>query len=409
MEQSPNRQKRIMRSLFDVEEEKVGQESEEDLSSLQNLSQAVLWSTDWTTETIINQLQKGNIDLLPSFQRRDAWGADRKSSFIESVMLGLPIPQIILAEHKDRRGSFIVIDGKQRLLSIRQFSTTRIDDEFSPLPLKSLKILKELNGKTYQDISADFEYSNYITTFENQSIRTVIIRNWPDQNFLYTVFLRLNTGSLPLSPQELRQALNPGPFTTFADDFSVNSIEIKSALGIDKPDYRMRDVEIVIRYFAFKNFIEDYRGNLKEFLDNTCSQLNVFWEEGELIIREQAEELNKAISVTFQIFGENAFSKYSNENYTGIFNRPVFDIMVYYFSMPEIRQECLDKGQEIAATFESLCKNDIGFLRSLENSTKNIEPTIKRYSEWGFALKRILNKEFEVPQKSEEGNGIILR
>ena len=113
-------------SQVTAEDERIGQENENDYTQQDRntFSEAVLWSTDWTTETIISQLKKKNIELYPSFQRRDAWGPDRKCRFIESIILGLPIPQIILAERKDKKGSYIVIDGKQRLLSIRQFCVT---------------------------------------------------------------------------------------------------------------------------------------------------------------------------------------------------------------------------------------------------------------------------------------------
>lgn len=387
------------------DEEKIGQENEEDLSELkkESFSQAVLWATDWTTETIISQLKKGNIELSPSFQRRDAWGTDRKSRFIESVILGLPIPQIILAEKKDQRGSYIVIDGKQRLLSIRQFCANQENDLFNPLKLHSLQVLADINGKSYSDLQGEFDFPEYVTAFDNQSIRTTIIRNWPNQNFLYTVFLRLNTGSLPLSPQELRQALNPGPFTSFADSFSAESLWVKSALRLEKPDYRMRDVEIVVRYFAFKNFMERYTGNLKEFLDSTCEELNGQWELQKDYFVNQAEELDKAIEATFEIFEDNAFTKFARDRYTGIFNRPVYEIMTYYFSIPEIRERALEIKREVAEIYEALCISDVDFVRSLEASTKNVEPTVKRYSTWGNALKDILKVEIPIPQRTREG------
>lgn len=393
----------------EIDEEKIGQESEEDLKGLDKtaFSDAVLWATDWTTETIISQLKKGNIELSPNFQRRDAWGSDRKSKFIESIILGLPIPQIILAERKDKRGSYIVIDGKQRLLSIRQFCVIESDDSFEPLKLTSLKVLDDLNGRTYTDFVQPMDFTKYISAFENQSIRTVIIRNWPNQNFLYTVFLRLNTGSLPLSPQELRQALNPGSFTSFADSFSADSHQIKLALRIKKPDYRMRDVELVVRYFSFKNFIESYTGNLKDFLDKTCEVLNIEFDKNDSFILDQAEELKNSIDATFKIFGVNAFNKYSDKKYTGVFNRPVFDIMSYYFSIPEIRQEAIIKSDDVIKLFEDLCTNDVDFLKSLEASTKNIDPTVKRYSEWGKGLKIILNKEIKIPQRTDNGIKLI--
>lgn len=69
---------------------------------------AAVAASDWTAETIVSQLRKGNIDLDPSFQRREAWQQARKSQFIESLILGIPTPQIILAERLDKRGSYIV-------------------------------------------------------------------------------------------------------------------------------------------------------------------------------------------------------------------------------------------------------------------------------------------------------------
>lgn len=113
-------------SIFD-ELDSVGQENEDDVVvQLSSFQQAVIWGTDWTTGTIVNQLNKGNIDLDPKFQRREAWSPSRKSRFIESLILGLPIPEIILAERKDKKGTYIVIDGKQRLISIRQFFLNRM-------------------------------------------------------------------------------------------------------------------------------------------------------------------------------------------------------------------------------------------------------------------------------------------
>ena len=101
----------------DVLEESAleGTETEEDLGSVDpaQFGRAIVSGTDWTADTIISQLAKGNIDLDPTFQRRDAWTQARKSKFIESIILGLPIPQLVLAESQDSKGIFIVIDGKQ--------------------------------------------------------------------------------------------------------------------------------------------------------------------------------------------------------------------------------------------------------------------------------------------------------
>ena len=146
-------------------------------------SDAVLWSADWTTETIVAQLKRGNINLNPNFQRRSAWTRERKSRFIESLILGLPIPQIILAEDKNSKGKFIVIDGKQRLLTIRQF-TADIDDDFERFDLRGLEDRPDLNKKYYLDLKTDLAFRDDIDRFDNQTIRTVIIRGWGKEEYL---------------------------------------------------------------------------------------------------------------------------------------------------------------------------------------------------------------------------------
>lgn len=97
----------------DILGDEEGAESEDDLGKQEILeySKAVLWGTDWTAETIVSQLNKGNIELNPEFQRRDAWDLKKKSRFIESLILGLPVPPIILAEESSKKNSYIVIDG----------------------------------------------------------------------------------------------------------------------------------------------------------------------------------------------------------------------------------------------------------------------------------------------------------
>ena len=208
-------------------------------------------------ETIVNQLRRGNINLNPRFQRRNAWNTLRKSLFVKSLILGLPVPQIILAEEKGKKGSFVVIDGKQRLLTLRQFSARPEGDDFEQLRLTGLSDQPELNGLTYGALQQNDQFASKLNNFDNQTIRTVVIRGWKDERYLYSVFLRINTGSVQLSPQELRQALHPGSFSDFIDDVSVDHVGVKRLLKLRDPDFRMRDVELVLRYFAYRNFARE--------------------------------------------------------------------------------------------------------------------------------------------------------
>lgn len=381
--------------LFDDDNE----ENEDDLiQKVATFEQAVVWGTDWTTETITNQLIKQNIDLKPKFQRRDAWTKKAKSKFIESLFLGLPIPQIILAERKDQKGKYIVIDGKQRLLTIRSFFAVDSDAEFSPLTLTGLDILNDLNGKRFSQIQSDPNFRDLVDQIMNMPIRTTVIKNWPNESFLFTVFLRLNTGSAKLSPQELRQALHPGEFIDFVDQFSVESAPIKRMLGLSAPDFRMRDMEIVIRYYCFRYYLNVYDGNLKTSFDKTVKYLNDDWcNKGEQI-KSDSTRLEKAIEFIIEKFGEkNSFSKYTASGFLNTFNRSVFDIMVYYFSQDTIISAARGTGDEIVETFKRLCLNNIEFLNSLEQTTKSIQNTYLRLNIWGEALATVLNIKIQVP------------
>jgi hypothetical protein len=369
-------------------------ESEDDLQSIDPsiLGQAVVFGTDWTAATLIDQLRRGNIKLDPIFQRRDAWDPKRKSRFIESIVLGLPIPQIVLAEAKDDRGSFLVIDGKQRLLSLQQFAGI----DTTPLALTGLKFRDELNKKTYEDFQNDTRLRNHRNAFDNQPIRTVVVKNWQKEDVLYLIFHRLNSETLPLSPQELRQALHPGPFLRFAAEYTQNLGGIHKALGIPKPDFRMRDVELFVRYIAFQYSLDTYNGNLKTFLDNECKRLNTSWTTDEADIRHKAEQMEAAISASYDIFGDNSFRKYDGHSYETRFNRAVFDIIIYYFADDAIRKSALAKKTKVKSAFETLSTNT-AFIKSIETTTKSVDATRTRFLTWGQTLGRALGVKVTLP------------
>lgn len=387
-----------------VQVEQAGAEGEDDLRGQRpaRYEGAVLTATDWTTETLVSQLTNGNIDLNPTFQRRDAWGdGPKKSRFIESLFLSLPVPQLVLAERKGQRGRFLVIDGKQRLLALRQFMATPGED-FSPLALHDLEIRPDLNGKTLADIRNDPRHAQDVSDFDNQTIRTVVVRNWPDEKYLYTVFLRLNTGTVPLSPQELRQALHPGAFVTFADEHAGASRAFRRVLGIDAPDFRMRDVELLVRYFAFARFLKTYSGDLKDFLDETCKQLNAAWKTDEASIRNDAASADAAIEATYEIFGRSAFRRWNGKAYEPRFNRAVFDAMIFFFREPSLRDAAQAKRDGVVSAFKALMTKDPKFVEAVLTTTKSTNATSYRLKAWGGALGRVLKKPLAglVPLKS---------
>lgn len=389
----------------DFLEEEDQRETEEDIVDLDQsqFSSAVVSGNDWTTETLINQINKGNILLNPDFQRRDAWDKKRKSLFVESLILGLPIPQLVLAESKERRGSYIVLDGKQRMLSIRQFAAREDDPHYEQLKLTGLEIREDLKGKTLSSLQGDLALFDDLSAFENQPIRTVVIKNWPNEDFLYHVFLRLNTGSVSLSPQELRQALHPGPFVTFLDRSSSESSALREILNLKKPDFRMRDAELLLRYYAFKNYLEEYTGNLKTFLDATCEKLNAAWDAQEQTLLGQLDEFEQAHQSLKTIFGENLYRKWNGQSYERRFNRAVFDVLVLAFARQDVRTAAAGHEAQIEGAFRELCENNRAFLSSIETTTKSTRATQIRISGWNETLNELLGTNLPLPRLLDAG------
>lgn len=384
-------------------------DDDEEPVDLSDVTSAFVTDTDWTTETILSQMRRGNIQLNPRFQRRDAWDRARKSRLIESLILGLPIPQLVLAEDRRRRGSFIVLDGKQRLLTLSQFAKgsslgSDSDHVQSELHLSGLEVKPELARFNLADLERRPEFIDDLNSFLNQTIRTVVVRNWPDEAFLNLVFLRLNTGSVSLSPQELRQALHPGPFTDFLDDFASESRPLQRALNISGPDFRMRDVEILLRFFALRTALGEYRGNLRRFLDEASDSLNRRWAHDEGAIRAEAQAFDNALETTISVFGGNAFSRWSPDRgaYERRFNRAVFDIMVFYFSNPVCADYALQHPSEVEQLFRRLSDMTPPFVESMQTSTKTIEALFTRLSVWGLGLRASSGLDFAVPTLGED-------
>lgn len=383
----------MMTSRENVEFEEEGEEQDVAEELDPKTVAAVVTGTDWTTETIVSQLRRGNIQLNPKFQRRDAWKRDRKSRFIESLVVGLPIPQIVLAESKEERGRFLVLDGKQRLLSILQFWGLG-DGEHNAYPLTALTLRPDLKNVTYARLSTDASLEDDFAALVNQPVRTVVIRNWKDTDFLHTVFLRLNTGSVTLSPQELRQALLPGPFSNFIDQAAAESDPLRELLGLNGPDARMRDIEVLARFLAFRFHATSYPGRMKAFLDSTFETFNRGWATYEPQVNGAVADFEAGVTALLKIFGENVARKPESRQ----FNRAIFDALIYYHSQPTVRKAAARHGAAIRKAYDSLFKPGSRFLDAIESDTAGAPNTAARLKEWGAALSRATGKAVVAPK-----------
>jgi hypothetical protein len=344
----------------------------------------VVFSRDWTVETIVRQIERTNIELNPKFQRRNAWNDEKRSKLIESLLIGVPVPEIVLAEDPAKKGAFLVIDGKQRLLAVAGFLEPKFDFWKAP-KLRGLKTRSDLNNKSFTELGAIAQAGKEAGESEDQrglrnaDIRCTIISNYKDVGVLYDIFYRLNAGSVPLSSQELRQVLNRGPFADFIIESTNVLLPLHAVMRLDEPDARLRDAEILLRYISFSQFGNEYDGNLTPFLDSSMSRINKGWASGlEQSSHKLFAQFNLATERLLQIFPENKVGRKYVKDWESRFNRALFEVQAYYFARIPEENFAKFSGNFVEA-FVKFSSTERAFQDSIETTTKSRDRYFTRF------------------------------
>ena len=241
-----------------------------------------------------------------------------------------------------------------------------------------------------QESISDAEFSSDRRQLGNADIRTTVITGFRDEGVLYDIFYRINTGSVPLSSQELRQTLNRGDFARYLLETTSQENAIWSVLGVSAPDPRLRDVELLLRLVAWRRFSREYKGNLKPFLDDTMRRLNTAWPNARRDTEALVGQLLRGVEATRRVFGENAGRKPKNGSYERPLNRALFEVQAYYLSFPEVRKSAVANSKRVRTAFAELWK-DKAFIGSIEATTKSIENYRIRFEAFRVMLERLLS------------------
>ena len=214
------------------------------------------YGADLPVDSLVKRLKTGDISL-PGFQRRYVWSQAQASRFIESLLLGLPVPGIFLFR-ESASGRLIVVDGHQRLQSLRGF----YEDAFRERDFSLKDVSDPLAGFKYADLGW-----GHRRTLDNSIIHATIfqnLRDTADNSCVYEVFDRLNSTGTPLSPQEIRESIYRGSFNELLNELNQESAwhEIYGPISD-----RARDKELILRFFALKHREERYSRPLKHFLN----------------------------------------------------------------------------------------------------------------------------------------------
>ncbi|HAN13368.1 MAG TPA: DUF262 domain-containing protein [Bacteroides sp.] len=308
--------------------------------------------------SLIEQLENDEIDLQPDFQRAaDVWDNVKKSRLIESILLGLPLPSFYFSEDP-RSQKLSIIDGLQRICAIRDFILKK--DE--PLKLEGLQFLKNFEGMTYSQLARP-----EVKRIKSLKITMNTLRKGTPLDVKYIIFQRVNTAGEPLTPQEMRHALNQGPAAEFIKELA-NMESFKKATNYSVKSKRMQDRDFVNRFIAFFIGYQDYMGDLDMFLNDKMGELNKMTPTQRDGIRDS---FDKAMKCCYQIFKNDTFRKrYSVTDKRKPISKSVYDTLSVNIAwLSDEEQLMLLKRAEVFKTGMIRLFNDERFNFSISTGT----------------------------------------
>lgn len=264
---------------------------------------------DYNLSSIAELIEKGVINTSPKYQRRFRWDAKRQSKLIESFLMNVPIPPVFLNE--DSYGEYSVIDGKQRLTAISEFMRGR-------LRLQGLTVFSDINGQTFDELPPKLQ--RVIRT--RPTIRAIIILRQSDEDVKFEVFQRLNTGGVTLNPQEIRNSAYPGALNDLILELSEHKL-FHRLLGVKSKAQsaiyqEMRDAELVLRFFTFRDTWADFRGGMKRQMDHFIAANQKI---GRAQLRDMREDFLDTLTGVEAAFDDCAFRRWIPEK--GIWRKQV--------------------------------------------------------------------------------------
>lgn len=216
--------------------------------------------TEYSVELLAGKMSKGEF-VVPPYQRAYTWEEDRKSRFIESLVLGLPIPFLFFWEMPD--GKLEIVDGSQRLRAIAEFV-------HGDLRLGELNSLTNLSGFKFSELPESRQRK-----IKNRSIRGIVLNEHADEQARFDMFERINTGSKIANKAEVRRGALAGPFMDLIMELAA-APKFAALAPVSKKELDERErEELVARFFAYSDSLVGYRDRPSEFIFNYVKQTNV--------------------------------------------------------------------------------------------------------------------------------------
>ena len=321
-----------------------------------------------TIDLIVSRIEENEIDLEPDFQREQMWDNVRKSRLIESLLLRIPIPAFYVAA--DEEDHWKVVDGIQRLSSINSY----INNEFL---LKNLQYLSDFEGKRYEDLPRAMQRR----IKETELVVNVISPSTPVE-VMFNVFLRINTGGVPLNPQEIRNALTPPYVRDYLKTLAQSDEFLRATENSIRPN-RMADRECILRFLAF--YIDHWSHYSTSTIDLNAYLTNAMRKIASIGREERnglAGDFKKAMDAGFRIFGRDTFRRQTSGNWRSAVNKALLETWGVALAncSPEEIEILVSKRDAIKNESTRLMSEDADFLAAISYSTGNQKRVEKRFS-----------------------------
>lgn len=287
----------------DIKELRESKEETQIMDSAKQISekkQDIKFDTrDYPVNYLVSQYEKQEFYIPLEYQRNFVWGDKDRCTFIESILMGLPIPLMFFADTDD--GRIEIVDGAQRTQTLVQFCQ-------NDLELQGLQILTNSNGFAFQDLAPAIQ-----RRFLNTNIRVVFLEEGTTEKVRQEIFKRINTSGLMAKPAEARRGSFEGKFKDFLEHCvkipKFNELAPRTKITED----RYEGFELVSRFFAYldnyENNFQGYTGNVTQYIDNYVKKQNQLAEKNEEIISSCRKRFLSMLDYAEKILGKRGFRK----------------------------------------------------------------------------------------------------
>lgn len=236
---------------------------EAELQIIEQSKKIDFYLTEFSLELLSDKMKKGDFEI-PSYQREYTWEPERKSRFIESLLMGLPIPFLFFWESPDT-GKLEIVDGSQRLRTIEEFF-------LNDLVIGELEVLSHLTGFRFRDLPESRQRK-----LKNRSIRGVVLNEHADAAARFDFFERVNTGSKIANKAEVRRGALAGAFMDLVISLAKEDLFVSLAVVSNNQQKEREREELVARFFAYSDGLEEYRDQVSVFIFTYCKKMNTYF------------------------------------------------------------------------------------------------------------------------------------